>query len=58
METEALSSVGVIAAVLIDQSMEHLELLKLARKAIREQREWCEVNGPFRPSRCNVARRT
>ncbi|HET7706787.1 MAG TPA: hypothetical protein VFM36_11920 [Thermoanaerobaculia bacterium] len=57
MKTEALSSVGVIAAVLIDESVEHLELLKLARKAIREQREWCEENGPFRPSRCNVARR-
>lgn len=54
--TEALSSVGVIAAVLIDESPEHLELLRVARKAITEQRAWCHDHGPFRPQRCVVRR--
>lgn len=57
-KTEALSSVGVIAAVLIEESPEHLELLRLARKAISEQRAWCHEHGPFRQNRCIVRRLT
>ena len=54
--TRSLSAVGVLAAVLIDESPEHLEILHSARDAIREQRDWCLENGPFRRG-CVIKRR-
>lgn len=52
--TDALSSSGVLAAVFIDDSHEHEDIVRLAREAIQEQRMWCGVNGPFRPSDCRT----
>ncbi|HSP16091.1 MAG TPA: hypothetical protein VLV78_15200 [Thermoanaerobaculia bacterium] len=52
--TDALSSAGVLAAVFIGDSLEHESIVQFAREAIREQRVWCSVNGPFRPSRCRT----
>ncbi len=52
--TDALSSAGVLAAVFIGDSHEHEEIVQFAREAIREQRTWCNVNGPYRPSHCQT----
>ncbi len=52
--TDSLSSSGVLAAVFIGDSQEHEEIVRLAREAIEEQRVWCRVNGPFRPSHCRT----
>jgi hypothetical protein len=55
LKTRSLTAVGVLAAVLVDESPEHLEILHSARTAIREQRDWCMANGPFR-RHCAITR--
>ncbi len=50
--TNALSSTGVLAAIVIAASEAHLEIVELARAAINEQRELCREHGPFRSHRC------
>lgn len=52
-KTRSLTAVGVLAAVLVDESPEHLEILQGARIAIRDQRDWCMEKGPFR-QRCAI----
>ena len=47
-EADALTATGVIAAIFLADSEVHQDLTTLAREAIREQRDWCERNGPFR----------
>lgn len=46
--TEALSAVGVLAAVFVAASDEHARLVQTARAAIAEEREACATNGRAR----------
>jgi hypothetical protein len=50
--TCSLSVTGVLAAILIADSSEHVDIVNLARTAIEEQREICREHGPFKSRRC------
>ena len=50
--TDALTSTGVLAAILIADSEEHKEIIALAREAIHAERELCRSRGPFEWKRC------
>lgn len=50
--TNALSAIGVLAAIVISASEEHRTIVDLARTAIHEQREICRESGPFHTQRC------
>ena len=52
--TDCLSSSGVLAAVFIADSHEHEDIVRLAREAIHEQRDWCRTHGPVRPTLCTT----
>jgi hypothetical protein len=50
--TDALTSTGVLAAILIADSEEHQKIVALARQAILDERELCRSHGPFEWKRC------
>ncbi len=50
--TQSVSIRGVVAAIFMSGTAEHEEIVALAREAIREQREWCDRNGPINVSDC------
>jgi hypothetical protein len=49
-KAEALSATGVVAAIFLAGSDQHHELTERARRAIAEQRDWCDVHGAFHPN--------
>ena len=50
--TCSLSVAGVLAAILIADTSEHVDIVSLARTAIEQQREVCREQGPFMSQRC------
>jgi len=52
-KADALSATGVVAAIFLADSNQHLDLTERARRAIAEQREWCDRHGPFQ-TRCPI----
>ena len=55
-ESESRTSTGVIAAIYVARNHDHCEIVRLARRAISEQRTWCVDHGPFRPDQCTRRR--
>ena len=45
-QADALSATGVVAAIFLANSDQHMDLTERARRAIGEQREWCDRHGP------------
>ncbi len=52
----AHTATGVIAAIFLAPCETRWQLTDEARRAITEQRDWCNLHGPIDPENCTVER--